>query len=60
LNHDTTLLADALNSQNVENTITLYPGAGHTFVKIDTYNKGGAPEQARKQMVGFLKENLRK
>jgi len=42
----------------VENTITVYPGVGHAFVKSDTYRNGGAPEQAWNQMVTFLRTTL--
>ena len=48
----------ALNSRDIENTITIYPGVGHAFVKSDTYQGGGAPQQAWEQMVGFLREKL--
>jgi len=49
----------AMNARGIKNTVTVYPGVGHAFVKSSTYDKGGAPEQAWKQAVGFLKENLR-
>jgi len=49
----------AMNQQGVENTVTIYPGVGHAFVKSDTYNRGGAPEKAWNQMIGFLDENLK-
>lgn len=48
----------ALEAREVENTITIYPGVGHAFVKSNTYRSGGAPEQAWKQMVTFLKTTL--
>ena len=48
----------ALEARNVEHTITVYPGVGHAFVKSDTYNAGGAPQEAWKQMLSFLRENL--
>lgn len=51
---------NALNSRDIDNTITIYPGVGHAFVKSDTYQAGGAPQQAWDQMVGFLREKLRK
>lgn len=50
----------ALESLNVENTVTIYPGVGHAFVKSDTYNSGGAPEDAWNQMVTFLNRHLKK
>ena len=49
---------DAMEARGVENTITIYPGVGHAFVKSDTYRSGGAPEQAWNQMVNFLKTTL--
>mgnify|MGYP000179827774 CR=1 FL=1 len=49
----------ALKERGIRHTITIYPDVGHAFVKSTTYNKGGAPEQAWKQAVAFLKENLR-
>ncbi|WP_319559247.1 dienelactone hydrolase family protein [Marispirochaeta sp.] len=48
----------AMNSRGIENTVNVYPGVGHAFVKSDSYNKGGAPERAWKQMVDFLKTEL--
>ena len=48
----------ALNEENVENTIIIYEGVGHAFVKSDTYDNGGTAEQAWNRMVRFLKENL--
>ena len=49
----------ALNEAGVENTITVYPGVGHAFVKSTTYDQGGAPEEAWNQLVGFLTAELR-
>jgi carboxymethylenebutenolidase len=51
---------DAMDERNIENTITTYPGVGHAFVKSDTYQSGGPPEQAWKQMVNFLEDTLKK
>ena len=48
----------AMESRGVENTITVYPGVGHAFVKSNTYNDGGAPQQAWNQLVTFLKTTL--
>jgi carboxymethylenebutenolidase len=48
----------AMESRGVENTITVYPGVGHAFVKSNTYRSGGSPEQAWKQMVTFLRTTL--
>ncbi len=49
----------ALKERGIQHTISIYPGVGHAFVKSTTYNKGGAPEQAWKQAVEFLKANLK-
>jgi carboxymethylenebutenolidase len=45
---------NALKFRGVNETITVYPGVGHAFVKSDTYQNGAAAEQAWKQMVAFL------
>jgi len=50
----------AMTSRGVEHTVTIYPGVGHAFVKSDTYNTGGAPEQAWNQMVRFLNSTLKR
>jgi carboxymethylenebutenolidase len=49
---------DVMDARGVENTITIYPGVGHAFVKSNTYRSGGAPQQAWNQMVNFLKTTL--
>jgi carboxymethylenebutenolidase len=48
----------AMNSRGIENTVNIYPRVGHAFVKSNSYNRGGAPERAWKQMVEFLKAEL--
>ena len=50
---------EVMESGGIENTITVYPGVGHAFVKSNTYQNGGAPEQAWNQMVTFLRTTLR-
>ncbi|MFW5827016.1 MAG: dienelactone hydrolase family protein [Alkalispirochaeta sp.] len=47
-----------LNEADVPNTITVYEGVGHAFVKSDTYDQGGAAEEAWQQLVGFLNREL--
>ena len=47
-----------LAQKGVEHTVTVYDGVGHAFVKSNTYNAGGAPQQAWSQMLGFLRRNL--
>ncbi|MDA3951835.1 MAG: dienelactone hydrolase family protein [Spirochaeta sp.] len=48
----------ALNARNVDNTISVYPGVGHAFVKSTTYNQGGAPEAAWNELVAFFNDTL--
>ncbi|MFP4563260.1 MAG: dienelactone hydrolase family protein [Spirochaetia bacterium] len=48
----------ALDERNVENSILIYEGVGHAFVKSDTYDNGGTAERAWRKMVSFLKDNL--
>jgi carboxymethylenebutenolidase len=48
----------ALNAANIDNTITVYPGVGHAFVKSTTYRNGGAPEEAWNQLVAFFDDVL--
>jgi len=45
---------NALKSRDINETITVYPGVGHAFVKSDTFQNGAAAQQAWKQMVAFL------
>ena len=49
---------NALRSAGVQNTVTVYPGAGHALVKSSTYQDGGTAEMVWRQMLAFLKENL--
>jgi carboxymethylenebutenolidase len=49
---------EALKNADVAHTITVYPDVGHAFVKSDTYDQGGAAEQAWNQVVSFLTEEL--
>lgn len=48
----------ALTQAGVQNTITVYDGVGHAFVKSDTYDQGGAPQAAWEQLVEFLNREL--
>jgi carboxymethylenebutenolidase len=48
----------ALNDAGIPNTITIYDGVGHAFVKSNTYNRGGAPEAAWNELVEFLAAEL--
>ncbi|MFN2116062.1 MAG: dienelactone hydrolase family protein [Candidatus Promineifilaceae bacterium] len=49
----------ALNSLDIENEITIYPGVGHAFVNEDNYNEPGPAGDAWNQTLQFLEENLR-
>lgn len=48
----------ALAAADIQNTITVYDGVGHAFVKSTTYDQGGAAEDAWQQLVGFLNREL--
>jgi carboxymethylenebutenolidase len=48
----------ALTERGIDHTITVYSGVGHAFVKSGTYNNGAQAENAWKQMVEFLRDNL--
>ena len=50
----------ALNSLNIENEITIYPGVGHAFLNEDNYNQSGTAGDAWQQTLTFLAENLGK
>ncbi len=49
----------ALDRAGADHTVTVYDGVGHAFVKSTTYDRGGAPEDAWNQLVGFLGNALR-
>jgi carboxymethylenebutenolidase len=48
----------ALNSLDIENEITIYPGVGHAFLNENNYNQPGAAGDAWSQTLRFLEENL--
>ncbi len=48
----------ALNSLNIENEITIYPGVGHAFLTEENYDQPGPAGDAWQQTLAFLKENL--
>ncbi len=48
----------ALNSLDIENEITIYPGVGHAFVTEENYDQPGPAGDAWAQTLAFLKENL--
>jgi carboxymethylenebutenolidase len=48
----------AMDSRGVENTVLVYPGVGHAFVKSGTYDRGGTAEEAWSEMLAFLDRTL--
>ena len=48
----------ALNSLDIENEITIYPGVGHAFVNEDNYDQPGAAGDAWQQALTFLERNF--
>jgi carboxymethylenebutenolidase len=50
----------ALQKKGVKYIITIYPDVGHAFLNSENYNRGGAPEEAWRQMLRFLEQNLKK
>ena len=48
----------ALNSLDIENEISIYPGVGHAFVTEENYNQPGPAGKAWQQTIAFLEENL--
>jgi carboxymethylenebutenolidase len=48
----------ALNSLNIPNEVTIYPGVGHAFLTEENYNEPGAAGEAWQQTLQFLSENF--
>lgn len=48
----------ALNSLDIPNQITIYPGVGHAFVNEENYDEPGPAMQAWQETLRFLAENL--
>jgi carboxymethylenebutenolidase len=48
----------ALNSLDIKNEITIYPGVGHAFLTEENYNEPGPAGDAWQQTLAFLEENL--
>lgn len=48
----------ALEQQGIKETIEIYPGVGHAFVKSGTYQNGEQAQKAWNELVSFLKANL--
>lgn len=50
----------AMQSNGVENTVTIYPGVGHAFVNTETLQEPGSQaQQAWEQLIAFFAETLR-
>lgn len=48
-----------LNTLNIENEITIYPGVGHAFLTEENYNQPGTAMDAWQQTLAFLDETLK-
>jgi carboxymethylenebutenolidase len=48
----------AMNTRNISNTITIYPGVGHAFLNSENIDEPGAPQQAWNQLLDFLAVTL--
>lgn len=48
----------ALNSLNISNEVTIYPGVGHAFLTEENYNQPGAAGEAWQQTLQFLAANF--
>jgi len=49
----------ALNNRNVENTITVYEGVGHAFIKNPLIDSPGPSREAWSEMLSFLNRSLK-
>ena len=49
----------ALNTLDIPNEITVYPGVGHAFINEDNYDQSGPAGDAWRQGVEFLARNLK-
>ncbi|MEZ4510643.1 MAG: dienelactone hydrolase family protein [Chloroflexota bacterium] len=48
-----------LNTLNIENEITIYPGVGHGFLNEENYDQPGTAMDAWQQTLAFLNETLK-
>ena len=48
----------ALNSLDIENEITIYPGVGHAFLTEENYDEPGAAGDAWQQTLAFLERHF--
>ena len=49
----------ALDAAGARNTITIYPGVGHAFVKSSNFTHDDAPGQAWREVVEFLNREVK-
>lgn len=49
----------ALNSLDIENQITIYPGVGHAFITKENFNQPGIAGDAWQEAVDFLAANFK-
>lgn len=49
----------ALNTLDIPNEITIYPGVGHAFINEDNFNQPGTPGDAWQQAIDFLARNFK-
>ena len=49
----------ALDTAEIDNTVTIYDGMGHAFVQPEVIDEGGAPEEAWQQILAFFDDHLR-
>ncbi len=49
----------ALDARGVQNSIDIYPGVGHAFVKSDNLRNGAQAQKAWNQLVSFLSSTLK-
>ncbi len=49
----------ALNSLEITNEVTIYPGLGHGFLTEENFEEPGGPGDAWQQTLAFLEENLK-
>jgi carboxymethylenebutenolidase len=51
---------EAMNERGVKNSVQVYPGVGHAFVKSGSYDNGSTAEDAWRQMLAFLERHLKR
>jgi carboxymethylenebutenolidase len=49
----------ALNSLDIPNEITVYPGVGHAFINEDNFDQPGTAGDAWQQALDFLAQNFK-